>query len=356
MYKIVKLMKNICFGSIQLLIIILISCSMGYAQNDNSSQVKETIDQLEKSFKMRSIQLVESYISDEFVINEMEPLFSKQMLAGLITSFPLKEIKNVETVSKNNDTLFVKCDFVIDKYMGLFSKPMELVMLSHNNKAFIQQLLTDISFGVRVEDGSDTSERKILNLEDFSKVDNDIIPTYYGEGLSAIAKEINLKQVKGIEITDSILGEKLIIKMGLLLLNDDLMYSSIDQPVIPTSIKSANYDRDTFSSFIVNWAYFHELVELHLTIGKGIQDPNTRWFRDGLAEYVAHKVAQNLNPQADSIIMKGCMEAYTKVKGNANLLKWIGTGNEKNMKGIEGGDGQYAAAMFFFYRHYRKTW
>ena len=334
----------------QILIIPLFLYNTGCSQNDNNSQIEKTIHQLEKSFKMRSIQFVEPYLSNEFIINDMEPLFSKQLLAILASGFPLKKIKNAKVVSKTNDTLFVKCDFVLDRYMGLFSESVELVMLSQNDKTYIQQLLMENAFEVTVEDDSDTSEtKKILSLKDFSKVENDTIPTYYEEGLGTIAKEINAKQIKGIKVAEKVLGEKLVLKIGLLLLNDDLTNSSIDQLVIPTPIKSANFEKDTLSTIIVNWAYFHELVELHLTFGKGIQDPNTRWFRDGLADFVSHKVAQKLNPQTDSIMMKKRLKAYSKLKGNANLLKWIGTGDEtKKMSGIEGDSAQYAAAMLFF--------
>lgn len=342
-------MKRIFSVVFYLLITALLSCNIGFSQTKNSS-VEETIDQLEQSFKMRSIQFVEPHLSDEFTINTLEPLFSKQMLAGIINSLPIKKIKNREIVSQNHDTLFVKCDLVIDKYLGIFSQSIEIVLISNNEETNIIQLLLDAGMEITVKNESESPEtKKTLYLKDFSKVEDKKIPTYYDEELVDIANEINAKQVKGIEIAETILKEELVFKIGLLLLNDSLMNVSIDQPVIPVAIKTANYEDDTITSIFINWAYFHELVELHLVLGKGIKDPDTRWFRDGLADYISHRVAQELNPQCDSIMMQMRMKSYDEIGRKADLLTWIGTGDaKKKTLGIEGGVGQYAAAMLFF--------
>lgn len=340
-----KIINTLVF---HMLITTSLLCNIGCAQK-NSPSVEETIDQLEKSFKMRSIQFIEPSLSDEFTFNTLEPLFSKQILAALINNLPVKRIKNREIVSQNNDTLFMKCDLVIDKYLGMFSQPIDLVLLNGKEKTYIIQLiLDDTSISVTVENDSVSAEKQ-LYLKDYSKVESKTIATYYDEGLGNIANEINKKQEKGIEIVENILNEQLIFKIGLLLLNDSLNNANIDQPVIPVPILTANYENDTTTSFFINWAYFHELVEAHLAYGKNITNPDTRWFRDGLADYISHKVAQELNPQIDSIMMQRRMNSYDDIGRKADLLTWIGTGNmTKKASGIEGGSGQYAAAMLFF--------
>lgn len=335
-----------------MLSITLIICNICISQAIDD-QANVTIDRIEEAFKKRTIIKVQPYLTDGFTINDNSPSFSKQMLAGLIIELPIKKIKARQVISTTEKEITIGCKMVIAKYLGIFSQPIELTLLKENGSFMIHHMLITgqdgegVGVTVEVDEGAATNE-KAIRLEDLSKIESKGAITYYENGLHDDAVDINSTQIKGLGIAKNILGEDILFKMGFLLLKDTMANMSIDEAVIPVPLDDNSVEGQEFSGTIVNWVYFHEVTELHLLLGRGILDPKTRWFRDGLADYIAHSVAKQLNPEIDSLVMTERMEAYEKVKGNAQLLNWIGTGSEKKQSGIEGGSGQYAAAMLFF--------
>ncbi|MDY8137054.1 hypothetical protein [Aquimarina sp. 2201CG5-10] len=124
----------------------------------------------------------------------------------------------------------------------------------------------------------------------------------------------------------------------------------VDQPVIPVVFKTEeDFEANFETQLFLNWVYFHEVTELHLVL-KGIKAANTRWFRDGLAEYMAYKVCKKLSPETAKNMLQKRRESYQEVKGNANLLNWTGTGISENPEQDEfkGGTPQYGAGLLFF--------
>ena len=340
-------MKRKLMFSGLLLLFYFSSCS----QKSAPENVQQTISALETGFKMKSIQHVTPVLSKSFSFNDFSPLLSKQVLAGIVNGFPLKEIKGIEVIENQNDTLQVTCKLVIDKFMGLLSQSIDLTLVNQNGQLVIQKLIIpDAEMEVNMEDDDrPDAKQQNIQLDDYHHLGYNEVPTFYEEGLEKIAAEVNEKQVAGIEIAEQIMGEELIFKLGLLLTKDSLKNAKIDQPVLPVTLNLPDYEADEKTGFFLNWAYFHELVELQLSLGKGIMDQNTRWFRDGMAEYVAHRVAYELNPLADSLMMKRRMNSYEEIDRKANLLEWIGTGNtDEKMEGIVGGPGQYTGALLFF--------
>ncbi len=318
---------------------------------EKQTNLEKTVKELEHSFKTQSIKFVEPYLADNFVINDFNPIVSKSFLGGIVSSLPVKKIKNIEIISRNKDTLFVNCDLVINKFLGLFSETLKLKMLETKDTVYLLKMdvpIGNVNMNVSVSLGNDTTSKQI-NLNNFSCVKNKKGLTYYDKGLEYIAKEVNQNQIKGINFVNEILGEKLSFPIGLLLINDSLQNTNIGQALMPVAINSKTFETDTLTNFFLNWAYFHELVEIHLVVGKFIKDPNTRWFREGLAEFVAHEVARKLNPKTDKIMISNRMKSYEKIGKKANLLNWIGTGDENiKRQGVQGGNGQYTAAMLFF--------
>ncbi len=313
----------------------------------------ELINHLEKAFKMRTIQHIHPYLATDFRINENTPSFSLQMLAGLIIELPIKKIKSRKFLSDSSGIIRVTSKMVIAKYGGIFSQPIELTLTEKDNQYLIQEMellgQNGEGIGVTVEvDNDGEIEQKEVKLEELEKIENDGAPTYFEKGSDSIATAINSIQVEGLKIAKHTLNEEILFKLGFLLMNDDMSNMSINEAVLPIVINNETDDDQELADIITYWVYFHEVTELHLLLGNGILDPKTRWFRDGLADYVAHKVAQDLNPRIDSIVMTERIASYEPIKGNAQLLKWIGTGSEKKQTGIEGGSGQYAAAMLFF--------
>ena len=317
-----------------------------------SNESNKLVDQLEYAFEMRTIQHVEPHLSENFIVNEFSSTFSRQMLAGLIIELPIKKIKKRAVVEDSGDSLVISAKMVIAKYLGIFSQPIELVLSKENNKLkFAHMKLINPGgeeIGVQVEVDSSSSVKKEVNLSEMAVLETNSAPTYYEEGMDDLAKKTHKTQVDGLEITRSILGEEILFKIGYLIMKDSLSNLSINEIVIPVTADMNSEEEEEIVSIIINWVYFHEATELHLLLGKGILDPKTRWFRDGLADFVAHNVAKELSPEVDSVMMAERTEAYEEIKGDAQLLKWIGTGSEKKRFGIEGGSGQYAAAMFFF--------
>ena len=115
----------------------VLSCN---AQSD-SSNLDRLISNLEKSFKLKRIQPVKSSLSDNFTFNDFESLLSKQVLAGMVSGFPLKRIKNVQVLKEGNDTMKVKCDLVIDKFMGLMSQPITLVLVKDGEQLLLDKMI-----------------------------------------------------------------------------------------------------------------------------------------------------------------------------------------------------------------------
>lgn len=335
-----------------LLVVIIMLFSQQCSSQRIDRKMKTPFKQFEKSFKERSISSVEPYIAEGFTINDLDPLMSRTMLAGIVTSYPLKKIRKIRITDRVNDTVFIKCNLVIDKYMGLFSETVSIKMLDSGDSLYFINMGLDVGISVTVKGGgTEENEDTQILLKDFSNITNGGVVTYYEEGLEVIAREINNKQVEGIKIANEILGERMFFNLGLLLMKDRLANAKIDQPVIPITIPDPeyDYDSDTATGFFLNWAYFHEMVELHLALGKDIKSQDTRWFRDGLAEFVSHKVAKVLNPDTERIIIGKRMSSYEEIEGKANLLSWTGTGDmSSDMDGDEGGVGQYAASMLFF--------
>lgn len=348
-----KIYKMKTFKHLITLLLVLLSIT-SYSKTNNP-EAEQAIDQLEKAFKMLTIQHVEPILTDDFTINDYSPSFSRQMLAGLIIELPIKKIKKREVISDSGTETRIKCKMVIAKYLGIFSQRIELTLVDGDGKSYIKNLVLinqgpeGEGIGVEVDTGSEEgAPKKEIVLEELEVVETNGAATYYEDGLDEMAKEVHQVQTEGLQITEEILKEEPLFKLGYLLLKDSLTNMSIDEAVIPIPAAAESEEEKDLVLMMTNWVYFHEVTELHLVLGKGILDPNTRWFRDGLADYVAHTVAKQLNPEADSLVMATRVESYEPIKGKADLLNWIGTGSEKKQKGFEGGSGHYAAAMFFF--------
>lgn len=333
----------------------LIFVNTAFSRVENP-EADKTIDQLEYAFKMLSIQHVESSLSEDFTIDDYSKSLSRQILAGMITELPIKKIKAREVISNLNGERRISCKMVIAKYMGLFSQRIELTLIEENNKCFIKHLklisqrpADEDAIGVAVEvDEEGEGEKREIILEELNALETNNAVTYYENELDSFAKEVHKVQYKGLEIVESILQEKIIFKLGYVIMKESLINMSINEAVLPISAQAKNEEEKEIQQLMINWVYFHEVTELHLLLGKGIMDPNTRWFRDGLADFVAWNVAKEFSKEAYSYMMNERTEAYEPIKGNADLLNWIGTGSDSNQKGFEGGSGHYAASMFFF--------
>ncbi len=302
--------------------------------------------QLENSLTSGDVNYVAPYLDSEFVLNDYEPAISKQLFSSLIPVLGVHKIDSIRLNQRSNDTLFVSTVLLADK--GLFD--VELTFIEKDESAFILKIEFDFSLKVRLGDKSKKeSEPREIDLKQYTKLSDDLLFTYYDSGLENVAVEIIQKQKKGIQIAEKLLGEDLTFPLGLLLLNNSIEEVSINQPVIPICISGANYDEDLQSAMYLNWVYFHEVVELHLVFNKGIKDQNTRWFRDGMADYIAHRVCSELNPEIDSVLIANRMQSYKRLNGRADLATWIGTGElDKEYSGHHSGSGAYAGALCFF--------
>ncbi len=302
--------------------------------------------QLENSLTSGDVNYVAPYLANEFVLNDYEPAISKQLFSSLIPVLGVHKIDSIRLNQRSNDTIFVSTVLSADK--GLFD--VELTFIEKDEAAFILKIEFDFSLKVRLGDkNKKETEPREIDLKLYRKLSDDLHFTYYDSDLENVAIEIIQKQKKGIQIAEKLLGEDLTFPLGLLLLNDSIEEVSINQPVIPICISGANYDEDLQSAMYLNWVYFHEVVELYLVFNKGIKDQNTRWFRDGMADYIAHRVCSELNPKVDSVLIANRMQSYKRLNGKADLASWIGTGQLDNeYSGHHSGSGAYAGALCFF--------
>ena len=342
-----KIKKFIKMAFVPAFLLLQLSCR-GYTGID--PQVQKAFNTLEKSIKTSSVEPVRPYISKNFTINTLDHMVSMKIFSGLVTGFPLKKIKGIEVEKNNGDTLFVTSKFVIDKYLGIFSEEIKFKLLKAGEDYHFLNMTMQMSVEVSVDQHPGNSNKaKKMDMSRFEKLSTGTTLTYFEKNLSDIAPEIHQKQTEGIKIANNALGEELSLPIGLLLLEDSLENMQTDELIIPVAIPNSAIKEDTTAGIFVNWAYFHELTELHLTLTKGISDQNTRWFRDGLADYISHQVCSKLDKEIDEIMMEKRKKSYKKIKGHANLLEWTGTGsNQPLQSGFKGGAAQYAAALQFF--------
>lgn len=343
-------MKTFITILIAMLLVFGFSCE-SYPQNMNRS-VKSIIRQMEQSIKARKSEPIEHLLASDFSINGLDPMLSRSVLSAIVTSFPLKRIRRVKITEISYDTVHVSCNLVIDKYLGVFSEKVQVSLLKVDDKMQLLEfnLNSEINVSVTV-DGNDESGHETLCLTNYPYLANNAIITYYDSSLYDVASMLNERLVRGLEITNRILGEKVSMVLPLLILDQSIENMRLDQPAIPVFISHSDHDQDTIAGVFVYWVYFHEVAEWHLTTVKRMQAQDTRWFRDGLAEYISFKTASALHPPTAQHMRDGRMEAYDEIERSADLLSWIGTGEKirsHRVAGHTGGSGQYTAARLFF--------
>jgi hypothetical protein len=128
--------------------------------------------------------------------------------------------------------------------------------------------------------------------------------------------------------------------------------------VIPILVKKGASIKDDqeFWKFLL-WYHSHEETETTLLEYYGLGNPDTRWYRDGMADYAGYVVSKKLNPEICEAIAADRRERALRHKGKGSLLDWGGTGD----MGVQPSEGQsggqvvhglvideYGAALQFF--------
>ncbi len=331
-------------------LVLFCSCE-SYSQSMRKS-VRSTISLLEQSIKDKKTDPVEHLLADDFSVNGFDPIISRSVFSAIVTSFPIKRIRRVRITEVSSDTVYVSCNLVVDMYLGIFSEKVEVTMLRVDDQLQLLGLHLNSGMNVSVKvDGKEVSDQGELCLSNYPFIADDGIVMYYDSSLYDAARVMSERMGKGLDIAQDILGEKVGMVLPLLILDQTAESIQLTQPVIPVFLSHDDADKDTIAGIFLYWVYFHEFTELHLVTVKRMQAQDTRWFRDGLADYIAYKTASALHPPTAQYMRDGRMEAYDEIGRSADLLSWIGTGEKASSRraaGHTGGSGQYAAAMLFF--------
>lgn len=132
-----------------------------------------------------------------------------------------------------------------------------------------------------------------------------------------------------------------------------------DEVIFPYYYLSNNNfkpNTETLNDFLYS-TMSHEITETALDINCGIHSPDTRWYRDGISEYIAYQICK----EKDSTVFKNNfltrrMNEYKNNIGQGNILDWRGNEPKKKEQGKLIGDkyiyqieyGQYGRSMKFF--------
>lgn len=111
------------------------------------------------------------------------------------------------------------------------------------------------------------------------------------------------------------------------------------------------------------WTLGHEITE-DLLVKHNIKDENTRWYRDGMAEYIAYLIMNSIDPVFGRMHLKSRKLDLKLANKKTDLLEWGGSGDahgnsntiDKIMKDGEGISeiANYGRALFFFIDYYKK--
>lgn len=334
-------MKNILF-----LILFSSANLFSQAQEINKSILKP-IKQLEKSFTKGNIKYVKPYLATNFKIDDTPEMLSNMFLGSMINSKNIKGLGDIKLLSKNGDTVFVTCNFMFDE-----PENYKIRLIKNTNNYLIEKIYMGIKTQMvtqevnSIDELKDPNNYKIersIDLSKFNIIDTNQIRTYYPSvNYKKEAEEVNNTQQKIINDIEKVFGTPLKVKMGIALVYDSVLSLDVNDFVLPLqmTIKSE-------SDYSLYWVYVHESTEFNL-VTMGISDPNTRWFRDGLAEYVSQKSSKQLNINVYNERMAEHVERYKTIKGKADLLNWVGTGANTVSVDYEADPPKYSAAMYFF--------
>lgn len=198
-----------------------------------------------------------------------------------------------------------------------------------------------------------SDQKAIFTLadDDFEMLKDNNEITYYKKKMYDDALAMNQMQRAGREEIEEMLGLSLDAKVATMLVMDDLLGTTkINVWAVPVSIDTAKRLAPIDSIYVKPIGiYFHELTEGHLTSEMKIVRQDTRWFRDGLAEYASYRAIVALAPRHNTLIWEDLTKNYEKINCKADLYHWIGTGRRGTYEGVKGNRGFYDAAFFFFY-------
>jgi len=307
--------------------------------------IVEAAKQLENSLVQQKIEFVEPYLSENFILNNFEPSLSKKLFKSIIPVLEVKKLDSIKIDDIKSDTVFIST--ILDANKGYFK--VQICMLQKEESSSILSIQFGMKLNVTLFSNGFNEESKVVNkLSDFHLIKQDDVYTYYEKGILELAGKVARIQYDGINQIQAMLGEELAFPLGVVLVSGEHSNMVITQPVIPVTITNEN-TLDSLGNLLVNWIYFHELTELHMVYGKGVKDQNTRWFRDGLAEYLAYKVCCIQDPVLANSILKERKTIYRASSSKADLLNWIGTGKLQEKRVLKQNDtARYGAALVFF--------
>lgn len=316
------------------------------SKNEFTKPILETAKQFENTLVQQKFEYIEPYLSKNFVLNDYDSSVSKKLFKSIIFFLEVNKIDSIRIDEVKSDTVFVST--MLNGKKGYFN--VKITML-HKTEA---TKILSIKFGVKlnikmgVSENDDNEALLVDDLSSYKLIKQEYIHTYYQPGSLDLANSIAKKQYSGSKLTESILGEELSFPLGILLLEKQDKNVVLSKPVIPITINK-DFTLDSISLMLSDWVYFHELVELHLIYGKNIKDPETRWFRDGLSDFVAYQICKRNNPKLAKRIFEQRKASYRKLNKSAELLLWTGTGQLlKQQEEQKFECGNYAAALFFF--------
>lgn len=362
------------------LLFLLSSCWL-YSQNNDGvrKDVEQLMENMRDAVNLNNYEFVQPYLSNSTSIGDMNPNTSLLQFYSYISSeFPHK-IRDIEVkeVTQTNDSIFQVRG---EKYLvngstqpiefSVIRKPERLI-LHHIDKFFPSSgdFITRATY-VNEDIFGDNPVENIKNLKVLDKSRADSISgahyrVYYD---NASLKQMSILALSMLEKLDSLLlgtfGFKEVEQDNLFLhsinSNNTIVVGSKHKD-IPWTLalyqnESANLQKLKEK---IATTYSHEITEGSLVWKYKLFDEyKFRWFRDGLAEFVAYSYAQQVDPSsANKYFCELRLSEAEKFKQMGHLLDWrAGSGDIAYDKGKLYGNkyihdnmvGQYGRAFKFF--------
>lgn len=340
---------------------------------------KEIIEQLaiyQKAVNKNNFKLFKSILSNEFHLPN-ESSWGSFFTAFAIIS--LNDTSHSDIISLKDfqftyiDTSNqVKVKFNKNYSTGLI-KPAEVIFIKEQDvwklyefsKGFFQGTFDEpftltFSTDADVDNVFDyTDKMKILNLKEYQYVVKNGYKVYYDKKLINYA-EMSLNMLVQI---DSIIKNRFGIlnvtpqHVALTTFKGSLMILGGESVFTINDLSSKNKTSQKIIIEELITVISHEIAEEALVENYGMPTFENRWYRDGMAEYVAHTITKHFSAE---IFKKEFVdvryEEYKIYKGKGNLLDWRGNGAIENEVGTLVGDkyiyawtdGQYGRALQFF--------
>jgi hypothetical protein len=349
-----KMMK---YPALSIALIIACGCASVAKQTPAQDEegIKAVMSTYQEAINSKDVELLDTVLSRDFSVAGMPRNMSLKMLKSALyentSPLQIKAFKNLVFVFEPDRSAgTVKCLKVISfgNKEGAIKEKLFFVRENGNWRLSKVPELGEVSVTTEVNNKiPNDSTSTTLNTAEMRKVSGNGYTVYFEDGMEDLAKKSLqiLGEAKAMVLAT--LGFSELYSMDVMLTEKTnvTVKTNSGRGVIPILVKKGASIKDDqeFWKFLL-WYHSHEETEMTLLSSYGLGKQETRWYRDGMADYAGYVVSRKLNPETCEAVTADRRERALRHKGKGSLLDWGGTGNMDAQPSEGGSGGQVAPA------------